>query len=606
MSSSHRMPTCSVWLTAASLLLSIVAGEVFTRDVTFARHLMSTDSVMTCSDSIAVVDTWTFDAGGTITGEAVVSAPTEVDVESWYNGAPNVWIKVIPQPLWAAIRGDPDLSSSEDQSVALDQLVRAQYRGECGLGAYHSILLDATRGATHDNQAGDSEQPAPVNRETRSTSWEWVMDQEATVAIVVQQCTNMSLSLSLTLRLLNPGGVESSAEVLPLLNLYVVAAIGHVLVLCIYCVALWRNREGRVPPRVLLALIAVMVFKTFSSIVSVARYLRLRSSEDQNQQALDETARFITVWADILLVIVVLLLCTGYSTVRKALNLREKQVVGICGIGFTVFRNASWGCELDSNLSGSCDAIILSDSLARFVVVAISFLALLKLIDSLALRLSAPWAMSLAIVRKGDPDAEKPLEPLTRFANTGTLLLLMSFRWPFLMYALIPVFSLIVESTVLKKQTELVKTIIQEFGAIYIFVILGFYFTALRARPRPERQQHRSASACRHGRCADDKCATTQQREQCCSRCVTRAASIVKRAVQCGNVPGTVNVKTCDLFCGASVCVGSFVAWHVTPRACTHRYTTFPFLPQIDTRCPLPLNDQPAQHPPGVRLLCRT
>jgi hypothetical protein len=462
--------TTTLLTIALSFLLCTVSvdGEVFKSTVHFDAHSIGIESMSTAADTQMVVRRWWFRAGGRLTGRARVYAPTNAAAGTWYAGTPVVMVKIIPQTAWDYLLPLDVPDSDVAPTVRLDNLLRAQYRADCATSAFDTVLLN-----TSSTQAVESE-------------WTWAMEDDVQVTVVVQQCTNRTLAVDVELTLLNPGGVQSSAEIIPLLNLYVVSAVLQLLVLILYSGALYLNRGGRVPPRVLLMFIAVMTFKTFSAVVSAMRYLRLRTSEDQARTGLDGTADFFNFVADILLILCLQLLCSGYSTVRMTLSRREKQATAVCVLGYTATRMANFVCNAAGGLAETCEGITLSDNLCRFVCMVMACIYLMRLIDVLTRRLSAPYAMSLVAMRKGEP-TQAP-ESLTRFANIPMLFTLQSFRWPLFLYTLIPAFSLVVETTVLSTQTELVKTIIEEYSAILIYAVVGFHFTALIPMEQPKRR----------------------------------------------------------------------------------------------------------------------
>lgn len=449
------------------------AAESFDRGAAFTlARIQLQPPVDTNAGAQTLVSRWAFNGGGSVTGRAVVTMVSDADPDALYRGPPIVVAKLMPSSEWTNIEPIAAALVGEEppSEVQLRDLLRATRRADCALAAVQSVYINTSLDAV--------------------TEWVWDVQFQGDYAVVVQQCTNTTLTLESNLVFLNPGGVHSSAEVVPLLNLYATVAILYLLTLICFVVNLWIHRGGRAPPRVLLLFVAVICFKTFAAALLGMRYLRLREQEDQTQQWFNTVSDFFNFCADIVLLLCILLLCTGYSVVRKKLIRREKQVIVLAVVTYTVFRLANFICGALS-LDTSCTSIATSDTLCRFVCIAIAVVFVFRLRDVLLRRLSATYAVSLTSMRQGN--AFEKCEPLTRFANIPTALTVQNFIGPFILYAIIPVFKLIVSGTVLSTQEELIETVIDEFSILYIFAIVGFYFTRLTPNSALKRRAINSA-----------------------------------------------------------------------------------------------------------------
>jgi hypothetical protein len=458
-------------------LACCVFGERFEVTSNFELGALESAGQTTAADMKVLAGPWGFEAGGTISGSIAVDPPA--GGAGVFGGDPVVLVRLVVPTTYESVSPLPTPSGvSGDGSETPEQLqeyAKRLQRANCAFPSLKSSRLNAS------------------NSERLSTTFEWNVETALVGMVVVQQCTNYTVTTVADITLLNKGGVHSSAEVVPLLNLYATAAILHVLILGGFIANLWHHRHGRVPPRVLLLFVAVMVFKTFAAVVSVMRYLRLRDAEDQTQAGLDATANFFNFCADIALVLTLMLLCTGYTTVRKKLRPAERNGIIAAVVLYSAFRLGSFICSaVGQNLEQSCQGIVASDALIRFGCIAIAVMMLFRLIAALLNRLSAPWAVNLIAMRRdGDPN-QPPPEPLTRFANLSTLRTLHTFKWPFVVYAMIPGVRLFVTSAILNEQEQLVTAVIQEFSVLYVFVIVGWHFTNLRPNETKKRRRDRS------------------------------------------------------------------------------------------------------------------
>jgi hypothetical protein len=400
-----------------------------------------------------VISKWTFLGGGTLTGSLTTTHTALHPQDPW------------PSPPFLRIVASP-LSETSRRCLASGRLSMETY-------------------ATFPLWTNTSN--------PRTTSFMWIAETRSDVTVVITHYRNHTLEVKGNILCVNPGGIASSASVLPFVSLYAVVVIANIIVCLTYAFLLfWSREKKRWPPKVLVFFLVDMIFKCVTAMITVGVYVSTRTSAD-TPASVTTISTFVNVLADILQIAALIVLCSGYSLIRKSTTSREKKIMIATFFAISVLRFASFICQLPY-AGSNCDSLIISDTVARICCTGVCVALLERLIQKLMERLTSPTATDLRLARLGGDDEE----PLTRFANVDVLMRLRAFRLPLAMTAITPVMDIVTRAALKSSQSQFFTALNTEATTVYVFVIVTFYFATAKRTPLPQtsakRKKRRSSA----------------------------------------------------------------------------------------------------------------
>ena len=332
---------------------------------------------------------------------------------------------------------------------------------------------------------------ATVDPGPMEATWFWSVPTYGRYVVVLQLCQNISgVTVEVQVRMVNPGNVESDFELVPLVDVFVGAGIAHIVLFFAWVFVLVNGKASR--PKLLWFFAVLMLLKALVASITTAQLLLFQKVSEPNS-----TFRFVveavTFVAEFGLLGGVLLLASGYTITRSTLKAREYQLIVATLVVHFVFKTIGTLCSLARLKAGTCNSLLLSESITFFVALLLACGLFNHHVELLMRRLKRFRSLEQCI-RPDDQDVDaSAVEPNddvdsdvspTQYTSAHTLLLLRDFRWPFYTYAMIPAFTMVVRYSLLGQGQLYVAEVLDQFSSVFLFMIVIYHFSSLTSAER--------------------------------------------------------------------------------------------------------------------------
>jgi hypothetical protein len=457
----------------AALLCSVAVAERHTKQLVFSAATDPT-SPPSSATTLAIAGDFGFASGATVTLNAVVTVtPRDTAAPSPATASPttaphNATNGTAPPPA--------DFVSTVSDLPVLFLKVYAATRWR---------QLNALQPESHHPRLRDCYEPAVAMHEIVADGWPTTtVDAAVTVshggryAVVLQLCSNVSVDVDVVCDLVNPGGVQASVEVIPLVNIFVAAAIAHFVLFFLWTGRMcWRAYRRCTQPRILWAFCVMMLLHGIVSAVASAHSSSLLTKVNPDE-ALRDASTAIKFVADIGMILFLLLLSIGKTLSRAVLTWREVQVVGGAVAVHAVFKVMHIACAVSP--IDSCSAVSASEAATRFLCLILSSGFMGHQMETIHHRLSESRTLDEAAE---ETNTSTNTTATALFCDFRMYLIVADFRMPYFIYVVSSVIGFTILSIGVTSDEAYVEPLWNEICAVYLFLTLIYHFSPVYKPP---------------------------------------------------------------------------------------------------------------------------